>query len=74
MCEKDVGHTRKVSFRGVKDEQKIGEPRVLAGQIAQSRARALSGTPHTHVRFSNEPRSEITGIFQTHMLLRRILR
>ena len=25
MCEKDVCHTRKVSFKGVKDEQKIGE-------------------------------------------------
>ena len=55
---------------------RVKKPPVLAGQIAQSRAEALSGEPrtHTHVRFSNEPHSEITGIFQTRMLFGRILR
>ena len=47
MCEKSC-------VKQVQDEQKIGEPKSrpeLAGQIAQSRARALSGTlAHTHGR------------------------
>ena len=47
--EKDVCHKRKFSFKGVKDEQKIGEPKSRQCWPVKSLNPALQPYQHTHM-------------------------